>query len=415
MIDSATPRTRIGVAHVPALASSGASGAVASGAWDARTRLSLGALTFTVFSLVLSEFLPTGLLTPMAADLGVSEGIAGQTMTATAVAGMLSALLIGLVIRSADRRMVMLALSVLALLGNAISVVALDITVLLAARAAVGVAIGGFWALSTGVVGRLVSTSDIGRAMGIIIIGVSVATIAAPPTGAFVAARWGWRIAMVAATVASLVAVLAQAIALPRLPAVAAVNLRSLLEVARRRMVLIGLLAVIAIASGHFAGFTYIRPVLQNLAGLGSSAVAAVLLAFGLSNFVGNLVGAALVDRHLRFVLGAATGLVGLSALGAFLLGGSVVAVITLVCLWGFGFGGAPIALQTWMARSAADQLENVGSIFISTFQIAIAVGAFAGGAIVDEFGISAALLFTGALALLAVFVPVCVGPGDPE
>jgi DHA1 family purine ribonucleoside efflux pump-like MFS transporter len=415
MIDSATPRTRIGVAHVPALASSGASGTVASGAWDARTRLSLGALTFTVFSLVLSEFLPTGLLTPMAADLGVSEGIAGQTMTATAVAGMLSALLIGLVIRSADRRMVMLALSVLALLGNAISVVALDITVLLAARAAVGVAIGGFWALSTGVVGRLVSTSDIGRAMGIIIIGVSVATIAAPPAGAFVALRWGWRIAMVAATVASLVAVLAQAIALPRLPAVAAVNLRSLLEVARRRMILTGLLAVIAIAGGHFAGFTYIRPVLQNLAGLGSSAVAAVLLAFGLSNFVGNLVGAALVDRHLRFVLGAATGLVGLSALGTFLLGGSVVAVIALLCLWGFGFGGAPIALQTWMARSAADQLESVGSIFISTFQIAIAVGAFAGGAIVDEFGISAALLFTGALALLAALVPVCAGPGDPE
>lgn len=382
--------------------------------WSLRTRGSLAALAMTVFALVFSEFLPTGLLTPMATDLVTSPGAAGQTVTATAVAGMISALFIGLAVGNIDRKLVMIALASLALAGNAASILASDLPTLFGARIAVGIAIGGFWALSAGVVGRLVPSHDIGRAMGIIIIGVSVATIAAPPAGAFIAEHWGWRAAMATAAAACGIAILAQAATLPRLPASHGVQLTTLLAVSRRRVIVIGLLAVVAIAGGHFAGFTYIRPALQELAGLDATRLAAVLLSFGVSNFAGNLVAAGVVDRNLRTVLGGSAAMIGLSVLGMVAASQSPYLVVALVCAWGFAFGAAPIALQTWMARAAPDELESVGSLFIATFQVAIATGAAAGGAIVDRSGVAVVLIFAGTLTLSAVIAPMVSAPPPP-
>ncbi|MEE2951872.1 MAG: MFS transporter [Pseudomonadota bacterium] len=373
--------------------------------WNLRTRLSLGSLTLSVFALVFSEFLPAGLITPLASDLAISEGAAGQAVTATAIGGMFSALLTGLLIGNSERRMVLYVLCGMALVSNAACAVATSLPVLVVARAAIGISIGGFWALSTAVVGRLVSAADIGRAMGGIMAGVSLATISAPPVATFVATHLGWRMAFALAALISLLALLAQIAALPRLPSSQPVSLRALLEVGRRRFVYVGLVAVVGIAAGHFAGFTFLRLVLQDLGDLRTGPIAMALLAFGLCNFGGTLIGARFVDRHLATMLSGSAAIIGACAL-CISAGPSTVWIIALVCLWGVAFGAAPIALQTWMARGASDQLESVGSLFISTFQIAIALGAAAGGLIVDGYGIRAVMIFTGLLTLLGVLAP---------
>jgi MFS transporter, DHA1 family, purine ribonucleoside efflux pump len=392
------------------------SGAPASN-WDAKIRRAILSLALAVFALVFSEFLPAGLLTPLASGLAISSGSAGQAVTATAVGGMVSALLTGLVIGNADRRLVLLVLSSLAVLGNVVCALATDLPVLIVARIGIGIAIGGFWALSTAVVGRLVAAREIGRAMGQIMAGVSLATILAPPAATFVAAHLGWRMAFAAAALMGLIALVAQAMTLPRLTSSQPVRLSTMLEVTRRRPVYVGLLAVIGIAAGHFAGFTYFRLVLQDLGRMSASMTAGVLLIYGLCNFIGTLVGARFVDRRLVLMLSGSAAVIGASALGI-AAGVSATAIAAFMCVWGMAFGVAPLALQTWMARRAVDQLESVGAIFISAFQVSIALGAAAGGLIVDRYDVSAVMLFTALLALLATVAPAMAGlrpAGGPQ
>ncbi len=374
--------------------------------WSARDRLSLGSLSVTTFALVFSEFLPAGLLTPVAAGFGISEGLAGQTVTATAVTGAITALLIGLVIGRIDRKSVMLFLCALVVVSNVLAALAPNFAVLIVARLLVGAAIGGFWALAAAIVARIVSLASIGKGMGIIFVGVSLATICAPPLGALIADAVGWRAAFGVSALIGVLAFILDAVTLPRLPASDPLRLRTLAEMAGRPMVLVGLVAVVAIAGGHFAGFTYIRPILESDAQLPATLVAIVLLAFGIANFAGNLAGGAIVDRNLRLGLGGTGVLLGLSALAIWAFGSQPVTAIVCVAIWGFAFGAAPIALQTWMAKAAPDHLEGVGGLFIATFQVSIAVGAAVGGGVVDHFGVIAVLLVTGILGLGAACLP---------
>ena len=375
--------------------------------FDRSGLLSLGSLTLAVFVLVFSEFLPTGILTSLASDLEISEGAAGQTVSATAIAGMIAALFTPIVIRRADRRHVMLGLAALSVIGNAVPILASDMPTLIIARAATGLAVGGFWALSAGVVGKLFSEANFGRAMGIIMTGVSVATIAAPPTGTFIAMLFGWRAAFGLAFVLSVFALVAQALTLPRLPASKSVRMSTLLTIVRRRSIILIMVTVLAIAGGHFASFTYVRAVLEDVAGLTAITAAAALLAYGGSNFVGSLAGAALADRRLSLLISGVAFTMGVSTLGIVILSHHLAIVIPLICIWGFAFGAAPIALMTWMTRGASDKLEGVGSLFTATFQISVALGAAIGGAVVDRLGVSSTLVMTGFLGLLATVAPV--------
>ncbi|HEX7687168.1 MAG TPA: MFS transporter, partial [Burkholderiaceae bacterium] len=111
--------------------------------WPAIASLALG-----VFGLVTAEFLPASLLTAMSADLGVSDGAAGQAVTATALVGAIAAPTVPLATRRLDRRHVMLALTVLLLASNALAIAAHGLPLLLAARVLLGVALGGFWSMA---------------------------------------------------------------------------------------------------------------------------------------------------------------------------------------------------------------------------------------------------------------------------
>ena len=151
--------------------------------WPALVSLTLG-----VFGLVTAEFLPASLLTAMAADLGVSEGAAGQAVTATALVGAVAAPTMPLLTRRFDRRHVMLALTLLLLASNGLALFAHSLARLLVARVVLGVALGGFWSMAAALALRLVPETMFARAMALVLSGVSVATVCAAPVGAWMGA-----------------------------------------------------------------------------------------------------------------------------------------------------------------------------------------------------------------------------------
>jgi predicted MFS family arabinose efflux permease len=379
---------------------------VTTARWPAVVSLAMG-----VFGLVTAEFLPASLLTAMAADLAISEGIAGQSVTATALVGAIAAPSIPLLTRRIDRRVVMLWLTVLLVMSNGLAAVADDLWTLLAARVMLGVALGGFWSMAGALAMRLVPDDLFPRAMSLILTGVSVATVCAAPIGAWMGELWGWRSAFIAAGAVSLATLVAQLFTLPALPPRAHPDLRVFGELLSRPAVRMALLAVLFVISGHFAGFTYIRPLMENITQLSVGAISAILLGYGIGGFFGNLVGGYIAGRSERHAIVFGGTLIAALAV-SLLLAGQVAAVAAVaIVLWGFAFGAFPVGFQIWIVRAAPDQAESAGGLLVAAFQTAIAAGAIGGGLLVDHTGALGGPLFAVVAMAIGTLLTLRFGP----
>lgn len=365
-------------------------------AWSAVVSLSLG-----VFALVTAEFLPASLLTPVAADLGISDGAAGQAVTATALVAAIAGPAVVMCTGKIDRRRVVWGLSLLLVLSNLLAAVAANIWVLIAARVLLGIALGGVWSLAAALALRLVPSRLLPRAMMIIFTGVSAATVCAPALGAYLGDIMGWRATFLAAAGISIAALLAQLTTLPRLPPADAPSLDTFGLLLRRPAIRTGLVTVILVISGHFSGFTYVRPFLEQVARFDVRMISLVLLAFGIGGFFGNLAGGFIAERSARMAVGLAALLLSATAFLLLSYGAVPALAFAATATWGFAFGAVPVSFQTWNTQSAPDHAETAGALLVTTFQIAIALGAMAGGLLVDGFGPPGAIAYSG-LTLLA-------------
>jgi DHA1 family purine ribonucleoside efflux pump-like MFS transporter len=371
----------------------------------------IGSLALGVFGLVTAEFLPASLLTAMSTDLGVSEGAAGQAVTATAVVGAAAALTIPVLTRKIDRKRVVLTLSLLLVFSNLLAATASSLSVLIASRVLLGIALGGFWSMAAALAMRLVPEHLFARAMSIILTGVSVATVCAAPVGAYMGALWGWRSAFVAAGVVSVLTLAAQCFTVPALPPKDNPSLKIMFELLRRTHVRFALLAVLLVISGHFAGFTYIRPLLEHVTHLSVSAISAALLGYGIGGFFGNFAGGFLAERSERLAIVSGAALIAALAATLWLAGTVAAVAVVSIALWGFAFGAFPIGFQTWIVRAAPDQAEAAGGLLVAAFQIAIAGGALGGGILVDHIGALGGPIFATVALTLGALLSLRYGP----
>jgi predicted MFS family arabinose efflux permease len=373
-------------------------------AWQAVFSMTLG-----VFGLVTAEFLPASLLTPMAADLKVTEGVAGQAVTATAAVALLTSLLIATATRRIDRRHVLVAFSVLQVVSNLLVAYAPTLSTLLLGRVLLGVAIGGFWTMSAATAMRLVPESLIPRALSIMFSGVSAATIVAAPVGSYLGGIVGWRNVFLMTAALGVLALLWQLPTLPRMAPSGQTRLGTLVEVLKRPGIGLGMLAVILVFTGHFAFFTYLRPFLETVTGVGVNGLSAILLGFGVANFFGTTAAGFMLERNLRLTLALMPLLMGALGLALVALGSSPLADSAMVALWGFAFGTVPVGWSTWITRTVPDEAESAGGLIVAAVQLAITLGAAVGGAVFDVSG--ALGVFTGSgLALLLATLLVLLG-----
>ena len=360
------------------------------------------AVTLGVFALITAEFLPASLLTPMAASLGVTEGMAGQTVTATAAIALVTSLVISVLTRNIDRRMVLLSFSVLLVASNLLVAFAPTLSLVLVGRVLLGIAIGGFWTMSAAVAMRLVPEAMVPRALSIIFSGVSVATVAAAPLGSYFGHIIGWRNVFLIATVIGVAAFFWQLIVLPKMAPTGSARMGTLVDVMKRPVMRAGMASVLLVFTGHFAFFTYLRPFLEVVTGVGVNGLSVILLGFGVANFIGtSLAGFALV-RSLRMTLLLMPLAMGAIALALVALGRAPIADALLVALWGMAFGAVPVAWTTWITRTVPDEAESGGGLIVAAVQFAITLGAAAGGVVFDHTGASGVFVGAGAVLFVA-------------
>jgi DHA1 family purine ribonucleoside efflux pump-like MFS transporter len=373
-----------------------------SSVWPISTWLSVISLTFGSFALISSELLPMAVLTPMAADLGVTEGAAGQAVTLTALFAGIAAPTVALIIGRLDRKLINLALCVLVIASNIAVAFTSDYFVLLAARMLLGVAIGGFFALAGATVVRLVTIEDMGKGMSIVFMGLSAGLVVAPALATLIGEAFGWRAAFMAAAGCGLLALLLQTVCLPSVPATSATSLSSLFGLLKRRPVRVGLVVGLLFFGGEVSGFTFMRPYLETNGGLDPTAIAAVLLTLGLASLAGSAIAGVFADRMLRDGFATTFLVLAIATIGLLTLSTSYVAMLAFAAAWGMAIGAGPVMTQTWMGRAAPDQLEGVGGIFLAVIQFGVTLGAIAGGIAMDVVGTSAPLYVTVTCAILA-------------
>ena len=374
-------------------------------AWAAVVSLSLG-----VFGLVTAEFLPVSLLTPISQDLAITPGTAGQTITATAVIGAIAGPGVVIGTRNLDRRWVLLTLTTLLVVSSTLAALASSLPMLLVARLLLGIGLGGFWAMSAALAMRLVPEHLMPRAMAIVFTGVSVATVCAAPLGAWIGATLGWRAAFALSAGVGVVALLVQAFTVPSLPPRGSASLATMVSLLGRPRVRVGLIVTLIIVAGHFAGFTYVRPYLEQIPRFSVEMISLVLLAYGVAGFFGNLLGGAIASRSTTGSVALGAGLVALSALLMLWAGGLPLVSWAAIVLWGLAFGILPVSIQTHVTRAASDEAESVGAMLLTTFQVAISSGAILGGLLVDSQGPLGVVTFVGIACALGSVVMLARG-----
>jgi predicted MFS family arabinose efflux permease len=380
------------------------------------------ALTLCVSTLIASEFMPVSILTPIASDLHLTQGAAGQAISISGLFAVLTSLSLATVTRGLDRRLLLLGLTLLMLVSGLTVAVAPNYLLFMAGRAMIGVVIGGFWSMSAATVMRLVPEDQVPRALSLLNGGNALATIVAAPLGSFLGQYIGWRSAFFLVVPLAAITFAWQWLTLPAMPSDRSAGGASALGLLRRPAARFGAAAVAMLFAGQFALFTYIRPFLEGVTQLSASALSLVLLLMGLGGLCGTWVFGRLVARFPSATLILAP--VGLAVIACALVAAGSFAVPTagLLVLWGAIGTGAPVAWWTWVARRFPKDAEAGGGLLVAIVQLAITLGAAGGGLLFDAAGYratflaSAALLAAGALlAALDARVPDNVAAQSPS
>ncbi|MEC3957662.1 MFS transporter [Nocardia sp. CDC153] len=367
--------------------------------------LAVLAVTLGIFSLMTSELLPVGLLTPVGSALHVSEGVAGLMVTVPGLVAAFSAPIVTVVTGRIDRRIVLAVLIGLMGAANLASGFATNFAVVLIARFLIGLSVGGFWSIAGGIAVRLVPEHQAARATAVIFGGVETASVLGIPAGTVLGDLSGWRVAFAAVGALGLFSVVCMVFLLPALPTEESIELRDLPTVFRSNTALrLALALTFLMITGHFLAYTFVRPILHTH-GIDEHATGALLLIFGVAGICGNFLAGTLVSKSLRGTTIAIAVALATATTALALLDTNTVTAAALLILWGLGYGAVPVTFQTRVLRAAPATPEPASSLYVSTFNLSIALGALVGGAVVDQYGPLSVLWPATALVLAALLI----------
>lgn len=351
--------------------------------WLAILSVSVGA-----FALVTSEFLPVGVLNDVASDLGISAGHAGLMVTLPGIMAALAAPLLSVGIGALDRRYLLIGLTLIMIIANAVVAYASDFNLLLFGRVLLGVSIGGFWATAIALSGRLAPKG----------VGVAQATVLGVPVGTWLSGLLGWRMTFLVTALVGVPVLLAQILLLPRLNPDKAIRISDLPALFINPQARVGLIAVLLIGLAHFAAYTYVAPFFKQNAGFDGPTIGSLLLLYGVAGVVGNIFAGFAANRSVRHTLLLVAVLIAISTALFPYFATSLTGAAMLIALWGFAFGAFPACASIWMFVVAPKDVERGMPLFVAMFQVIIALGSFFGGQIVDQLGSSVLLSLATAL-----------------
>lgn len=367
-------------------------------------------LTLGAFAIGTEGFVIAGLLPSLAADLHVSISTAGQLVTAFSLTYAIASPVLAVTTASWPRERVLRVSMGAFALANLGAAFAVDFGWLVAARLALAGCAGLFMATAGGYAASSVAPAQRGRAMALVYLGLTVATVVGVPLGTLVGHLFGWRSTFVGVAVLSAVAF--AGLCLPRAPQPhpPAASLSERMAIARRPDILLGLLTTTALMAGAFSIYTYLSPLLHQVLDYGDTQVAWVLMLFGVGSAIGNLWGGHAADARgpgkvIRRALVCGIAIFGLLGVVSTWPGQpwSAAALLVLVAAWGtIGWSFMP-AQQLNLVQRAPQLAPVVLSLNASAIYLGISLGAILGSIAVASGHVEAVGFIGSACALVAL------------
>nr|WP_314628014.1 MFS transporter [uncultured Janthinobacterium sp.] len=367
--------------------------------------IALLALTLSAFAIGTTEFVIVGLLPTIAADLGVNLPSAGLLVSLYALGVAVGAPVLTALTGKIPRKTLLLSLMVLFTLGNLLAWKSPGYETLVIARILTGLAHGVFFSIGSTIATSLVPKDKAASAIAIMFTGLTVALVTGVPLGTFIGQHFGWRETFLAVSALGVVAFIGSLLYVPS--TIAHSKPASLLQqvqvLAQPRLLLVYAMTAVGYG-GSFIAFTYLAPILQQVAGFSAGAVGVVMLVYGVSVAFGNIWGGKLADKHgpVRALKRIFLLLAGVLLLLTFTAPHPVLVVAT-VLLWGAVAFGNVAGLQVYVVQQAEHftprAVDVASGLNIAAFNLGIAGGAWGGGLIVEHLG----LVHTGWIGALVV------------
>ena len=365
--------------------------------------LVLGGATFTM---VTAEMLPTAVLGPMSAGLGVTESATGVLVSMWAAVVVVASLPLVRLLAGRDRRAVIVAAILVLALSAVGTAIAPTYAVAAAARLVGAAAVGLLWATINALVADLVDDDVLGRAVAIVLGGATLGMVLGTPLANLVARATSWRLAFAALAVAAVVFAVTIRVAVPPAPrASARPDPRA--PAGRRRpggagaMVAVAVLVGVVLA-GHYGAYTYVTRLVEHPSAALPGGVSTMLLVFGLSSALGVVLAGRFGRRTAAMLVAAAA--VTVVAVAALRIVEVHPAVgTTVVVVWGVATGALPALAQTLVLRLAGpERRATAGALIPVVFNAGIAVGAGLASAVVAQHGVRALPLVAAAIIAAA-------------
>ncbi|MEJ5056950.1 MULTISPECIES: MFS transporter [unclassified Pseudomonas] len=379
--------------------------------------LALFALALGSFCIGTSEFASMGVIQLFSATLGIAVPQATNAVTAYALGVVVGAPLVTLAAARLNRRTLLLALMALFVIGNLLSALATNLSLLVVARFISGLPQGAYFGAGAMVASYLLGPGQSGRAFAIVMTGLTIATIFGSPLATFIGQNLGWRETYVAVAALSAVAWLAIRQWLPRTQALNGSPIVEELSALRSGQVW-GVMAVATAGiASLFAIYTFIGPIVTDAAKLAPSVIPVALAIFGIGMTVGNSVGGRLADlypmRGIVLGFGLSLGVLVIIATN----GQDPWILFPALFALGAGLMAAIPTMQVRLTRFAPQAPSLVGAMTLAACNLGNAIGAWAGGVTIDAgLGLLAVAWAGFALTLtgLAIFGLTLITPRHP-
>jgi DHA1 family inner membrane transport protein len=356
----------------------------------------LYALALGGFGIGLTEFVIMGLLPEVAADLGVTDTMAGSLISGYALAVAVGGILFTVALSRVERRTALLGLVILFIAGNLVTALAGSYEVAMAGRIIAALCHGAFFGIGAVVAADLVDPSRRAAAISIMFAGLTIANVAGVPFGTFVGQAMGWRATFWFITAIGAVAFVAIALLVKRTPASGG-SILAEFALFRSGQVWLSMVVTVLGYGGMFGAFTYIAFTLTEVSGFAASTVPWLLVVFGVGLFIGNLVGGRAADRNLPLTLAVLLGvLVIVLVFFAVTASNQIATIVSLALMGGFGFATVP-GLQMRIMNYAAGAPTLASGTNIAAFNVGNAFGAWAAG-----LALAAGITALGLVVLLA-------------
>lgn len=380
-----------------------------------RTPFALAALAVGAFAIGTGEFVIMGLLPDVAGGLSVDIPNAGALISAYALGVVVGAPLLIAASNRFPRKAVLIALMAAYALFNVASALAPTYDWVVAARFLAGLPHGAFFGIGAVVAGNLVAPERRARAMATMFAGLTLANVAGVPASTLLGQQLGWRWVFGVVGLIGAVAALSVAVSVPDVrPADGPVRLGRELRALGRRPVWMALLIATVGGAVLFSTYSYITPMLTEVAGFTPTEVTLLLALFGVGMTVGNLVGARLADRAtLPTIYAALLADVVLSLVFIPALQNRVTAILVMFAFAVSTFMLVP-AVQLRIVTGAGDAPNLASGANQAAFNVANALGAALGGAVIAAgLGYASPNLVAAGLAVAGLGIALLAGRAD--